>query len=242
MSSHLNSGSTGYINPSFDDLELSAKTLENLLISVGRFDLATIGFDFKEILDIIRAKISVKSTYALFTRNSFKISDSVIYLNDVQFLIEKIVHSQIRNSDYLFFYLLTIGDGLEKLSKKFSIEGDLLNSYLFDFLASEIVEIASDKLMSKLKELLPAGENNLTNRFSPGYCGWNITEQQKLFGLFPKKNIGISLSNSSLMNPVKSVSGIVGCGKEVEFKDYYCDFCNFKDCYKRKLKENQFNG
>ena len=36
--------------------------------------------------------------------------------------------------------------------------------------------------------------------------------------------------------PIKSVSGIVGVGKNVRRLDYTCGLCDFKNCYKRRLK------
>ncbi|MCK7538940.1 MAG: hypothetical protein MZV63_52410 [Marinilabiliales bacterium] len=47
----------------------------------------------------------------------------------------------------------------------------------------------------------------ITNRFSPGYCGWDVAEQHKLFSFFKDNFCGITLTESALMNPVKSVSG-----------------------------------
>jgi len=53
----------------------------------------------------------------------------------------------------------------------------------------------------------------ITNRYSPGYCGWDVTEQHKLFQLMPENYCGIKLTPSALMDPVKSISGIIGIGK-----------------------------
>ena len=38
------------------------------------------------------------------------------------------------------------------------------------------------------------------------------------------------------MVPIKSVSGIIGLGEKVRRLDYTCGLCDFKQCYKRKLK------
>ena len=78
-----------------------------------------------------------------------------------------------------------------------------------------------------------------TNRFSPGYCGWHVSEQQRLFSLFPTANpCGIRLTDSSLMIPIKSVSGIIGIGKNVRHLDYSCGLCNYSKCYKKRKRNN----
>jgi hypothetical protein len=39
------------------------------------------------------------------------------------------------------------------------------------------------------------------------------------------------------MQPVKSVSGVIGIGTDVKFMPYTCKFCDMKDCIFRKHKE-----
>jgi len=77
---------------------------------------------------------------------------------------------------------------------------------------------------------------HITNRFSPGYCGWNVKEQHKLFQLLPPKFCGISLSDSALMIPIKSISGIIGMGDHVIVSDYPCDVCHEENCIYRSRK------
>ena len=86
------------------------------------------------------------------------------------------------------------------------------------------------------KELETESELFHTLPYSPGYCGWNICEQQKLFSFFPPEPCGIVLSDSFLMSPVKSISGFIGLGKELRPQPYRCEICNNKQCYKRKEK------
>jgi hypothetical protein len=82
----------------------------------------------------------------------------------------------------------------------------------------------------------------MTNRFSPGYCGWNVKDQFTLFSFFPEKFCGIELTDSALMVPVKSVSGIIGLGENVQKKAYPCDVCTMQNCYRRGIvTENREN-
>ncbi|MDR2914435.1 MAG: hypothetical protein LBV74_06355, partial [Tannerella sp.] len=77
----------------------------------------------------------------------------------------------------------------------------------------------------------------ITNRYSPGYCNWSLQEQQKLFHLLGDKPVNVTLSSSCLMQPIKSVSGIIGVGRNVKEKAYGCTVCNNKDCIYRKILE-----
>ena len=82
----------------------------------------------------------------------------------------------------------------------------------------------------------------ITNRYSPGYCGWQVAEQHKLFQLIPDNYCGIRLTESALMDPVKSVSGIIGIGENVKINPYTCRMCDMPDCVYRKVRDRKFIG
>ena len=100
-----------------------------------------------------------------------------------------------------------------------------------------VTESAADIVESEVNK--EANENGLkcTNRYSPGYCGWNVFEQHKFFSFLPDKFCGIELSESALMTPVKSVSAVIGIGKNCEKKEYQCSLCSLENCYKRNRQE-----
>ncbi|MCK4414710.1 MAG: hypothetical protein KAY32_14345 [Candidatus Eisenbacteria sp.] len=77
-------------------------------------------------------------------------------------------------------------------------------------------------------------------RYSPGYCGWNISGQRALFAALKPERIGITLRPSMLMEPLKSVSGVVVGGRpEIHrFADRYpfCADCRTHGCRERIRK------
>ena len=78
--------------------------------------------------------------------------------------------------------------------------------------------------------------------YSPGYCGWHISAQEKLFTFLHPEKIGISLNDSCLMTPIKSVTGVLVKGrKEIHIFNSgfsFCTVCTHKSCHQRikKLK------
>lgn len=72
----------------------------------------------------------------------------------------------------------------------------------------------------------------LRPRFSPGYGDVPIALQKDLLNtLDTKRKIGVALTDSMLMTPSKSVSAIIGIGKDgCIHLDKDCDLCNKKDC------------
>ncbi|MRR23192.1 hypothetical protein EG830_09460 [bacterium] len=112
-------------------------------------------------------------------------------------------------------------------------EGDLLRGYVYDVIGSEVAENAADRMQEELKATSELRGMKITNRFSPGYCGWDVSDQHKLFSFFSNNYCGITLTDSALMNPVKSVSGIIGIGKKLRFRVYPCKRCSDRNCIYR---------
>lgn len=89
----------------------------------------------------------------------------------------------------------------------------MVKVYIADAIGSVIAEKTADCMEIALDEYIHDRGWRHTNRFSPGYCGWHVSEQKKLFPLFPSAEpCGIRLTDSSLMLPIKSVSGVIGLG------------------------------
>ncbi|MCX6580137.1 MAG: hypothetical protein NT166_08125 [Candidatus Aminicenantes bacterium] len=91
-----------------------------------------------------------------------------------------------------------------------------------------------------LEHLTSTGQADASTRallYSPGYCGWHISGQQKLFEYLKPEEIGIHLNKSFLMTPLKSISGVLVAGdKRIHrFKNSYtfCVHCPSKNCRER---------
>ena len=149
------------------------------------------------------------------------------------------MYNQIKRATRLVIFVCTAGNKISERSKQLMDEGDLLNGYVFDSFGSLVVETAMDLIQNNLKEKLLSSKLNITNRYSPGYCGWDIAEQQKLFSMLPEKFCGIELNDSCLMSPIKSVSGIIGIGESVKFSSYTCNICDSQNCIYRKLRNKK---
>ncbi|MDH3889570.1 MAG: hypothetical protein OEV49_00675 [candidate division Zixibacteria bacterium] len=101
-------------------------------------------------------------------------------------------------------------------------------------LAAEVVQkefelqLDSDKLSSAQTGVMP---------FSPGYCGWHVSGQRALFDFLKPEEIGVSLNESCLMQPLKSISGVMVSGiKEIfYFEDVFpfCASCATRSCRAR---------
>ena len=153
------------------------------------------------------------------------------------FAIGKISERQLKGAEAYAFFICTAGVEYEAFQERLKKEGDMVRVFIADALGSVIAEKAADQMELSLQENIDKLGWHHTNRFSPGYCGWHVSQQQLLFPLFKGETCGVKLTESSLMLPIKSVSGIIGLGPNVRHLDYTCGLCDFKQCYKRKKKK-----
>ncbi len=148
----------------------------------------------------------------------------------------KIILRQLRGSEAYALFVCTSGIEYEEYQQRLKAQGDMVRVFIADALGSVIAEKCADQMEATLQENINKLGWHHTNRFSPGYCGWHVSQQQLLFPLFEGHTCGVQLTDSSLMVPIKSVSGIIGIGKKVRKLDYTCGLCDFQQCYKRKSK------
>lgn len=182
----------------------------------------------------------VHPRFAFFiTEGALDTDQEMLAVGDVSFPIGKIITRQLRGSESFAFFAATAGTEFESFQHALQQEGDMVQLYIADSLGSIIAEKAADKMEEAVDAFVQEKGWKHTNRFSPGYCGWHVSHQQKLFSLFPvSEPCGIRLTESSLMIPIKSVSGVIGLGSEVRKVDYTCGLCTYEKCYRRKQRNH----
>ena len=190
----------------------------------------------KEIMDETAGCFDICGGYQIFDRFEFIRDEHRLRIENTVFEIHKIVYHQMRYSEQIAAFVCTAGAGIEQWSKQMMASGDPLKGFIADILGSVVVETAIDLIQQKLSDEMKQTGLKITNRYSPGYCGWLVQEQHKLFSLLPEGNCGIRLTESALMQPIKSVSGIIGIGANVRFNPYTCKLCDATNCVYRNRK------
>lgn len=141
----------------------------------------------------------------------------------------------LRGASRIVVFLATVGSRITELSRAASLKGDIVVAWALDALGSWAAEAATHALATRLETHLGSSEA-LSPRYSPGYCGMNLTEQCGLFELVDAGAVGVTLLPSMLMQPIKSVSGLVGLGDKKDIEVHYspCDRCTDVNCTMRR--------
>ena len=194
----------------------------------------------EEVMDETAGCFDICGGYRIFDRISFVEKGKLIRIADIEFLPQNIVYQQLKNSEQISVFVCSVGEGITHWSKQMLNANEPLKGFIADILGSVVVEASIDLIHKNLSDEMRQAGLKITNRYSPGYCGWQTQEQHKLFGLLPERICGISLTKSALMQPVKSVSGMIGIGKNVCFNPYTCRICDAASCvYRNKKLRNE---
>lgn len=144
-----------------------------------------------------------------------------------------------KKSEKTVLAICTIGKELESHVAEFLKKGKLAKGAILNAIAShaaeQTAEYVNQEILQNLSKEIEG--KNTTCRFSPGYCQWDLKKgQQTIFELLDGSKIGVSLTSSMMMNPVKSVSFAINIGKEVdkELGLRECENCDLVNCAFRR--------
>ena len=127
-------------------------------------------------------------------------------------------------------FAATIGGAIEARIKGHFEQGRYLQAVILDAAGSVAVEAVCD-----LVERRCAGEGP-SARFSPGYCMWRLENQKALFALLHPDHMGVRLLPSMIMQPIKSVTGLVVRAvsqKDLNVAPEDCSQCEAAGCVRR---------
>lgn len=161
----------------------------------------------------------------------------VTLVNGVKITITSDVMSWVLTPcEQALVFICSIGPKLEERVAQLMEQGQMLKASILDAIGSEAAEQAVDHLQKQVREIANAGDAEITLRYSPGYCDWDITQQKLLFKAMDSENPEVELTDECLMTPKKSISGIIGVGwgEKRRLRLSPCRFCTRQDCNNRR--------
>ena len=136
------------------------------------------------------------------------------------------LEKNLRGCDYAYVFAATTGFGAHRLLSKYSALSPL-KGIVSDCVGSAAIEAFCDKINFSFEN-----PDFLRPRFSPGYGDLPIENQKDILSFLDAgKTIGLTLTDSLMMIPVKSVTAIIGIGKEKnKCKGPGCMICSGVNC------------
>jgi len=175
---------------------------------------------------IVEPKVLYKTCYI-----EEKLAESVII--DGLHLSSTVLRKNLDKIERVFPFVITIGN---KFSEKLDTCKDLLEKFYLDTIGNVALNQARLVLKDHLKQKYALEK---TAFMAPGSLpNWPIEQQKPLFKLLGdvQTSIGVTLTESLLMLPAKSVSGIYF---PTETSFFSCQLCPRERCDSRKAKYNE---
>ncbi|WP_143468821.1 vitamin B12 dependent-methionine synthase activation domain-containing protein [Lachnoclostridium sp. An118] len=129
----------------------------------------------------------------------------------------------------------TLGSGVDLLMRRQSLT-DMAAAVVTQACAAAMLEEYLDGEQEKIGRELEREGKYLRPRFSPGYGDFSICHQGQLLAMLEApKRIGLSLTDSSMLTPVKSVTAVIGVSTVKEpCHRKGCEACGKTDCIYRR--------
>ncbi len=129
----------------------------------------------------------------------------------------------------------TLGIGVDRMMKRYSLT-DMAKAVVLQAAAAALLEEYLDTCQKKLQKELEAEGKYLRPRFSPGYGDFDIRNQEMILRmLHADKSIGLTMTDSFMLTPAKSVTAVMGISRKKENCSIQgCETCRKKDCIYRR--------
>ena len=120
----------------------------------------------------------------------------------------KMAKAMLRECTHAALLLCTLGAGFETLLRAAEVR-DMARAAVLDACGSAFVETGCDACERELAARFP--DRYLTDRFSPGYGDLPLAVQPDLLAVTDaRRRLGVTLTESLLMVPSKSVTAVIG--------------------------------
>ena len=144
----------------------------------------------------------------------------------------------LKNSDECILMACTLGIEIEKEIRKYSYT-DLTKGIIVDSCATTAIEEVCDLVQEKVEKGFLEEGKYITTRYSPGYGDLSIDKNEDIINLLnAQKEIGLTITESKIMIPRKSVVAIIGVTNSlIKQEKKSCKSCkNYSTCkFKREV-------
>ena len=151
----------------------------------------------------------------------------------------------LKELDDVVLCLVTIGDGVEKAMAAYSDAGEMGKALIMNVFGSAAAEATAEAANVFIRREVAARGLRCSRRFSPGYSGWDVSDQSWILPALDGRALGVTLTQGCMMVPRKSITFAVSVGDNpIDMRDdNACDGCELINCqYRRETVVTEENG
>lgn len=196
--------------------------------AVDEQTFALIEESFRELDEVARRRI-IYRFFDIIPEN-----DDSLYIGKLH-IISKNLRKNLKNCRQAVLLGATLGTSVDQLMRRYQIT-DMTKAVVMQAAAAAMLEEYLDDCQNGLKKELEAEGKGLRPRFSPGYGDFDISHQQMILRMLDAdKTIGLTMTESYMLTPTKSVTAVIGVSENGEScEPAGCEACEKKDCLYRR--------
>jgi hypothetical protein len=178
----------------------------------------------------------IEPSYSYLIKDVEKVEGSRSFIKGQVVFESEAIARMLERCEKIAVFILTIGSRLEETVGQLADDNLIVEAYVLDAIGSSVADSLADLVQDKARDEARAHGLCISRRFSPGYCDWDISQQEMVFPALNGDSSGVFLSEEFMMTPQKSISGIIGIGLCDSGVDSYnpCITCIKRNCPGRR--------
>jgi hypothetical protein len=224
----------------FDNLiEVNEKEVLRYLEYKGQYISDNLKNNIDECIKITKEKINpryILGVYPILRENDSTCYNKIAIKGSDLRLKSKDLYNILKDCEECIIISATLGIEIEKEIRKYSY-CELSKSIIMDACATTAIEEVCDAVQSNIEKELNKKGKYITMRYSPGYGDLPLELNKEILNLLSAQNkIGLTINDSGIMIPRKSVVAIMGIThKTINRVQPSCLNCeNHKTCKYKK--------
>ncbi len=160
---------------------------------------------------------------------------NVCCLDDGGLLQGPLIASHLAAASEVIIAVCTVGDAVTSaISERF--QTDPVGAPALEGVAGAAAEALAEAVCRRFDAMALAEGLQTSIPLNPGMIGWPLEEgQAQIFGLLDATEIGVSLDPGTyIMRPLKSLSLVIGLGRDLNPTGQTCDFCSMRETCRYK--------
>ena len=186
----------------------------------------------KDSFEGLRSAVSPKSICRIFDLQHQ--SEECFQIGNIR-MKSRSLGRNLKQCEKLILFGATLGTGADRLITRASLT-DMTKAVVLQACAAAMLEEYCDACQREIAKQQEKEGWYLRPRFSPGYGDFDIQYQKPLMQMLDcAKTIGLTMTDSFMMTPTKSVTAVIGMSRIKERCPIQgCEICEKKDCEYRR--------
>ena len=164
----------------------------------------------KPMITEVRKYINPRACYRRFDIETYDDNRILLPYGEI---VSRHLTLNLKGCKSIYMIAATIGAPFDRQMIKARVSS-MAKAAILQAIGATYVECFVENLVEKLAKEASLNDEKLRVRYSPGFGDYDLSNQKGLFSvLAPEKNAGITLNDSLIMSPEKSVTALIGIEK-----------------------------